>query len=96
MYILEDIWAGNFSPIDRVIRMGSPYQKLSHEAYGWLETFREELSPEGKKAFDKYYDAHMAMWEISEKDAFIRGVRLGAGFILDIIGEYHSDLPLED
>lgn len=96
MYILEDLWAGKFSPVDRAIQEGSPYQKISKESSAWLEAFRKELSPDGKKAFDRYYDSQMALWEISEQDAFIRGVRLGAGFILDVIGEYHSDLLLED
>ena len=96
MYILEDLWSGKFSLADRAIRKGSPYQKIGQEASDWLDAFRKELSPEGKKAFDRYYNSQMALWDISEKDAFVRGVRLGARFILDVLGEYRSDLTIED
>ena len=94
MYILEELWAGKFSPVDRAIQEGSPYQKISKESAVWMEAFRKELSPDGKTAFDRYYNSQMALWDISEKDAFIRGVRLGAGFILDVLGEYKSQLSL--
>ena len=93
MYILEDIWAGKLTPADRVVRPGSPYQKISHENTQWLEQFRKELSPEGKHAFDEYYNTQMSLCDISETDAFVRGVRLGAKFILDVMEGYPSQLP---
>lgn len=94
MYILEDLWAGRFSPSERAVRAGSLYQKISDENSYWMNAFRKELSPEGKKALEEYYNTQLKLWDISEQDAFIRGVRLGAQFILDVIGEYKSQLPM--
>ena len=94
MFVLEDIWYGNVTPSDRRIREGSHYQKTSHQAAEYLQTFRNELSPEGKKVFDDYYRTQMELGEISEKDAYFRGIRLGVQIVLDVIGNYRSDLPL--
>ena len=93
MYLLEEMWRGNITPSERAVQEGSPYQKISHEATEWMEMFRKELSAEGKKALDEYYRKQMELAGISEQDAFIRGVRIGTRFILDVLGEYNSQLP---
>lgn len=88
MYVLEDLWTGNVAFRAETVQGGSLYQEISRKSISYLEKFRKELSPEGKKALDAYYNAQMQLGDISEREAFIRGVRLGAQFILDVIGEY--------
>ena len=93
MYILDDLWLGNINPCDRVFRNDSRYAQLIRISNEHLDKFRSELTAEGKKAYDDYYLAQMELAHISEHDSFIRGIRTGARFILDIVGEYHSQLP---
>ena len=93
MYLLEDLWKGNITPDERAVRKGSPYQELQQASIECIEQFRKELSPEGKKALDEYFDKEAQLADISEQDAFVRGVRIGARFILDVIGGYRSQLP---
>lgn len=93
MYLLEDLWDGTLTPGERAVRKGSPYQELQQASIECIERFRKELSPEGKKALDEYFDKETQLASISEQDAFIKGIRIGARFILDVIGEYHSQLP---
>lgn len=93
MYLLEELWKGNVTPDERAVRKGSPYQELQQASIECIERFRKELSPEGKKALDEYFDKEAQLADISEQDAFVRGVRIGARFILDVIGEYRSQLP---
>ena len=93
MYVLEDLWKGNIDPSGRAIREGSEYQKISHEAIECMNAFHKELSAEGKKVFDEYYSKEMILADLSEQDAFIKGIRFGAQFILDVIGEYRSQMP---
>ena len=38
-------------------------------------------------------DKHVVLSSISEEDTFIRGFRIGAQFILDVVGDYKSQLP---
>ena len=51
-----------------------------------------ELSAEGQAAFDEYCKKEQQLTDISEQDAFIKGVRIGAQFVLDIYGEYDAQL----
>ena len=94
MYILEDLWNGNVAPSERFIRSGSPYAELQKQMVAAEDAFRKELSPEGKQAYEEFCRKQAGMAEIAECDSFIRGVRFGARFLLDVIGEYDSQMPL--
>ena len=93
MYILEDLWNGDITPSERVIRTGSQYAQLQKQLVAAEEDFRKELSPEGKAAYDTFCRKQAELSEISECDCFIRGVRVGARLLLDIVGDYPSQTP---
>ena len=93
MYILEDLWNGDITPSERVIRTGSQYAQLQKQLVAAEEDFRKELSPEGKAAYDTFCRKQAELSEISECDCFIRGVRVGARLLLDIVGDYPSQMP---
>lgn len=93
MYLLDELWKGKITPDERAVREGSPYKKINRESIEYLNAFYEELSAEGKKAFDLFFQKELELADISERDTFIRGVRIGARFILDVLGEYNSQLP---
>lgn len=94
MFVLEDLWYRRITPSEREIRKGSHYQKVSHEGTAFMEAFHKELSPEGKQAFEDYYRTQMELWGISERDAYFQGIRFGVRLMLDVVGDYRSDLPL--
>ena len=93
MYILEDLWNGNITPSERMIRTGSQYAQLQKQLVAAEEDFRKELSPEGKAAYDTFCRKQAELSEISECDCFIRGVRVGARLLLDIVADYPSQTP---
>ena len=93
MYILEDLWNGDITPSERVIRTGSQYAQLQKQLVAAEEDFRKELSPEGKTAYDTFCRKQAELSEISECDCFIRGVRVGARLLLDIVADYPSQTP---
>ena len=93
MLILEDLWDGKVAPSERGFPKGGEYSRLARQGGEYLDAFIKELSPEGKKAFDNYYDTETRLMAISERDCFIKGVRIGAQFILDVLGEYRSPMP---
>ena len=93
MYILEDLWNGDITPSERVIRTGSQYAQLQKQLVAAEEDFRKELSPEGKAAYDAFCRKQAELSEISECDCFIRGVRIGARLLLDIVADYPSQTP---
>ena len=92
MYALNELWSGSITPSERGYREGSHYAELTKQASESEELFYRELSPSGKKAFDQYYNLHLQLSDISERDSFIRGYRLGARMLLDVIGQY--DAPM--
>ena len=93
MYILEDLWNGDITPSERMIRTGSQYAQLQKQLVAAEEDFRKELSPEGKAAYDTFCRKQAELSEISECDCFIRGVRVGARLLLDIVADYPSQTP---
>lgn len=96
MLLLEDLWEGKINPSERGYPKGGEVAKITHEANGYLHEFLKELSSSGKDAFDHYYDKSIDLQSIAERDSFIRGVRIGARFVLDVLGEYRSPMPQTD
>ena len=92
MYVLEDLWKGKITPSDRGYRKDSPYAELVRQANETADIFYKELSPVGKKAYDAHSTQESKLADISECDSFIRGFRLGAGMILDVVGSYDSPM----
>ena len=93
MLILEDLWDGKVAPSERECPKDKEYSRLAHEGSKYLDEVLKELSHAGKKAFDQYYDTETQLMAISERDCFIKGVRIGAQFVLDVLGEYRSPMP---
>ena len=96
MYILDNLWNCKIRPSERGFREGSQYSELMHKSRALEDAFYSELSSAGKKLYREDYEMQMQMLDISEQDAFIKGVRFGARFMLDVIGEYDSPLPQMD
>ena len=93
MYLLRDLWRCNIRPSERAVRAGSEYEALQKEITNGLEQLNEKLTPEGKLLFKEYYGKVLDAEDISNEEAFICGVRIGARFILDVLGEYQFQLP---
>ena len=93
MYLLKTLWDGNVRPSERAVRVDSEYQTLRQEIITDLDQLNERLAPEEKLLLQAYSDKSMEAENISNEDAFISGVRIGARFILDVLGEYRSQLP---
>ena len=92
MYLLEELWKGHITPNERAVREGSPYQRISQESCQCISFLQKELSDEERQVLDRFCQNEVQLSEIAEQDSFIRGVRIGARFILDVIGTYNSQL----
>lgn len=92
MYLLKDLWDGNVTPGERYIRRNSEYKKVTEETNEYMERLTAELSLEGAATLEKLLDKNLTLSSIAEEDSFIRGVRIGAQFILDVVGDYKSQL----
>ena len=93
MYTLDKLWKIGFMPRERYIKKDGEYQKIRTEAAAEEDGFWKELSAEGKEAYDRYIYKQSDLNTISECDAFVQGFRLGARIILDVIGDYDTEMP---
>lgn len=94
MYVLEDLYAGRVRPSERSIAEGTRYTELLSLANEQEALFRAELSAEGKKAYETFWNYRIELEKITDSDMFINGVRFGVGLILDVVGEYNTPLPI--
>jgi len=90
MYVLKELWRGNISPTERSVRPGSDYKKVSIEACEQIDRFLESLTPEEKKQWEVISDLRNDMMLLGEEEAFIYGFRLGAGMMMDVVGDYRG------
>lgn len=88
MYVLKELWRGNIAPVERSVRPGSDYKKISLEACKQMDRFGENLTPEEKKQLENINDLRSDMSLLAEEDSFICGFRLGAKIIMEVVGEY--------
>ena len=72
--------------------MVSPYARLLHQANEGEDECYNHLSDAGKKAYQVYCDQQAHVEDVKDCDTFIRGFRLGARMILDVVGEYDSPM----
>jgi len=90
MNVLKGLWRGEIAPIERSVRPGSDYQKASLEICKQIDCFLEKLSPEEKKRLEAINDLQNDMTMLEAEDAFIRGFRLGAKMMMDVVGDYRG------
>ena len=93
MNLLKDLWDGKIRPSERAVRAGSEYEALQKGMIDDLERLNERLDPEEKNLLKEYCEKVLQAEDISNEEAFISGVQIGAKFILDVIGEYPLQLP---
>ena len=83
MTTLENLYYGNIIPADKDIRRGSEYSKLLNLSVRNEEKLLPTLSKEQKLIFEKYKDCVIEMNSISEKEAFVEGMKLGIKIIAE-------------
>jgi len=96
MYVLEKLWRGEISPMERPLRRGSEYHQKIVEICGKMDALLEALPPAAKAQVEELDDLKTDLSLLAEKDSFLYGFRMGARTMLDILGEYEGqfrDLP---
>lgn len=90
MYVLEKLWRGEISPMECCIRRGSQYQQASTAFCERLDQLLSELPSDTRKQLEALSDLKSDISLMENEDFFIYGFRLGAGMVLDVIGDYQG------
>lgn len=85
MNTLEDLYYGNIVPNEKCAKLDDEVKellKLLNRNEEKLTTILTELQ---KETFEKYKDCNREISEISEREIFLNGFRLGARIIIDVV-----------
>lgn len=90
MSAIEELYYGNISPCERFAKSTSEYKELSKKLLVLENDLLKHLSQTNKELFERILEIHGEQESISEKDAFIYGLRLGAQLAFEILSPYES------
>jgi hypothetical protein len=82
-HILEDLWYSY--ELDNPMMPTKELEEVLEKAYQSEERLRENLNEKENELFLKYEACMSEISSISEKDAFIRGVRFATKYLLAIL-----------
>ena len=85
MNIIEELWYGNISPCERDFKRGSQYSELLGYIVRHEEDLQKRLNEEEKEIFEKFTEGTNEMYGIAEREAFVRGFKLGARIIIEVM-----------
>lgn len=85
MTILENFYYGNIDPHECYIGKNSTFSKLLKRTNKLEEQLTEQLTEKQKSSFYNYCELQANLYETSEKEAFIRGFKLGLRFMAEAV-----------
>lgn len=85
MNTLEDLYYGNLFPHEKCAKLDDEVKELLKLLNRNEEKLLVTFSEEQKINFEKYKDCNREISEISEREIFLNGFRLGARIIIDVV-----------
>ena len=87
MSILEDLWLDNLEVQDVEIKKGSEQEKALAASVKCEETLRATLTEKQKEQFALCGERRNELLMVFEKEAFIRGFKLGARMAAEVLSD---------
>ena len=94
MKILEELWYGNISPVEREIQPKSRTAHLINLIVRNEDELMPLLSDEAKAVLEKMKDNQAELRDLNEREVFMSGFRLGARIMLEVMDG--SEIPFID
>lgn len=85
MNILEELYYGNIVPNEKCAKFDDEVKVLLKLLNRNEEKLTATLTELQKETFEKYKDCNREISEISEREIFLNGFRLGARIIIDVV-----------
>ena len=87
MSVLEDLWFDNLVVNDGKIKKGSEAERTLAASVKCDEALRETLTEKQKEQFSACGEHRNELLTVFEKEAFIRGFKLGAKMAAEVLSE---------
>ena len=88
MNTLEDLYYGNLFPHEKCAKLDDEVKELLKLLNRNEEKLTATLSEDQKETFEKYKDCNREISEISEREIFLNGFRMGARIIIDVVNNW--------
>ena len=85
MNTLEDLYYRNLFPHEKCAKLDDEVKELLKLLNRNEEKLTATLSEDQKETFEKYKDCNREISEISEREIFLNGFRMGARIIIDVV-----------
>lgn len=85
MNTLEDLYYGNIVPNEKCAKLDDEVKELLKLPNRNEEKLVATLTEVQKETFEKYKDCNREISEISEREIFLNGFRMGARIIIDVV-----------
>ena len=90
MKTLEDLFFGNNIPFQLPAIDRENYRCLIDQYEKIDKPFRESMTEEQEKLYEESMNAYQDLVSSNLRDAFIRGFRMGARVMLEVLGDERS------
>ena len=90
MTALENFYYGNISPHECIVKQTGTFAKVLNKLTKYEDTLTATLSGEQKSLFEKYNETNAKLCGISEKEAFIKGFKLGLRFMSEAMDDSNN------
>ena len=87
MTILENLYNGNINIVEKSIKKGSEYDRLTKIASELEDKLMESISGQEKELFESIFITRFQQEDIMLTETFIEGFRLGAQIMLEVLSE---------
>lgn len=94
MTILEHFYYGNIDPHECYVEKNGTFSKLLKRTNKLEEQLTEQLTEKQKSSFNDYCESQANLYETSEKEAFIRGFKLGLRFMAEAVVNFDEEFEI--
>lgn len=87
MKMIEDLFFGNYIPFEMPSINHEEWRELIRKLSEKEKPLRDSMTEEQIKLFEEYREQHLDVTISELRDAFIRGFRMGARVMLEVLEE---------
>ena len=89
--ILEQLYAGELCPADRVIRGNAEYDAMCSTSLKECDRFAEKLDEELHREFELLMEPCLELTYLEKTQTFSDGFRIGAGIMSEVLQENNRE-----
>ncbi|MCC8024904.1 MAG: hypothetical protein LIP16_06345 [Clostridium sp.] len=89
--LLEQLYAGELQPCDRVSHDNEAYRALCRESLEEIERFCDKLDEELKMEFNDMMEHYLELTYMEKAQTFGDGFRIGAGLMCEVFYENNKE-----